>query len=87
MQIERVVVGDLQENCYIISQNEDCLLVDPGAEFHKIKDKVGDRKVVGVLLTHHHFDHVGAINIIRQSYMIFISYKKKNILLAHFNFR
>ena len=68
MQIERVIVGDLRENCYIISQNKDCLIVDPGAEFHKIKDKVGDRKVVGVLLTHHHFDHVGAIKEVLEYY-------------------
>ena len=37
MKIERVVVGPLQENCYIVSINDKCLVIDPGDEFEKIK--------------------------------------------------
>lgn len=68
MEIENVVVGELQENCYIVSKNDCCLIIDPGAEFKKIKEKIGTRKVVGVLLTHHHFDHVGALKEVLEFY-------------------
>lgn len=68
MDIEKVVVGELEENCYIISKNNSCLVVDPGDEFDKIKSKIGNKKVLGVLLTHHHFDHVGALKEVLECY-------------------
>ena len=61
MEIEKVIVGELEENCYIISKDNSCLVIDPGSEFHKIQNKIGNKKVLGVLITHHHFDHVGAL--------------------------
>lgn len=68
MNIEKVVVGELQENCYIVSKNNCCLVIDPGDEFNKIKETIGDKKVIGVLLTHHHFDHVGALKEVLEFY-------------------
>lgn len=68
MEIEKIVVGDLEENCYIVSKDNCCLVIDPGDEFDRIKEKIGDRKVVGVLLTHHHFDHVGALKEVLDFY-------------------
>ena len=68
MEIEKVVVGELEENCYIISKDNSCLVIDPGSEFHKIQNKIGNKKVLGVLLTHHHFDHVGALKEVLSYY-------------------
>lgn len=90
MEIEKVVVGDLEENCYIISHENDCLIVDPGAEFNKIKEKIGDRKVDGVLLTHHHFDHVGALKDVLDFYETdlydFNSVQEKEYIVGPFKF-
>lgn len=61
MEIDCVVVGPLDENCYILKKNGNCLVVDPGDNYLKIKEVIGDSKVVGVLITHSHFDHVGAL--------------------------
>ena len=61
MKIKRIIVGELAENCYVLEKENSCLIVDPGAEFDKIKSEIGDKLVLGVLLTHHHFDHVGAL--------------------------
>ena len=44
-----------------MKKNGTCLVVDPGDDYHKIKDVVGDDKVLAVLLTHSHFDHIGAL--------------------------
>lgn len=62
MKIDRVVVGDLQTNCYILSIGNKCLVIDPGDEYNKIKEVIGNKNVVGAIVTHNHFDHVGAIN-------------------------
>ncbi len=61
MQIETVVTGSLDENCYILKKDNTCLVIDPGDDYDKIKEKIGDTKVLGVLITHSHFDHVGAL--------------------------
>ena len=68
MDIKKVVVGELEENCYILSIDDECLVVDPGAEFEKIKEVIADKKVLGILVTHHHFDHVGALEEILKYY-------------------
>ncbi|MBQ9019080.1 MAG: MBL fold metallo-hydrolase [Bacilli bacterium] len=78
MKIKTVVTGYLDENCYIISQDGNCLVVDPGDEYNKIKDEVGEDKVLGVLITHSHFDHIGALRnfLTKRSIKIF---KKSNV--------
>ena len=61
MKIDKVVVGPLETNCYILGINNKCLVIDPGDEYSKIKDVINDKDIVGVIITHHHFDHVGAL--------------------------
>ena len=68
MKIERVVVGELDENCYILTIDNECLVIDPGSDFDKIKTKINTKKVLGVLITHHHFDHVGALKEVLEFY-------------------
>ena len=62
MKIERVVVGLLETNCYILSKNNKCIVLDPGDEYDKIIDTIGNKEIIGVIITHHHFDHIGALN-------------------------
>ena len=61
MEVKTVVTGYLDENCYLLIQNGTCLVVDPGDDFNKIRAEIGDNKVLGVLITHSHFDHIGAL--------------------------
>lgn len=61
MKIEKVVTGLLDENCYVIKKDNSCLVVDPGDDYQKIKEVIGESKVIAVLLTHSHFDHIGAL--------------------------
>ena len=68
MIIDSVVVGSLETNCYILSINDNCIVIDPGDEYDKIKEKIGSKNVVGVIVTHHHFDHVGAIKYFNNIY-------------------
>lgn len=70
MKVEKIPVGMLQENCYLIKKEDSCLIVDPGDEFEKIKNKIGDFKVCAILITHHHFDHVGALEECKKVYQV-----------------
>lgn len=78
MEVKKIVTGYLDENCYILIKNGNCLVVDPGDEYNKIKDEIGDNKVLGVLITHSHFDHIGALRnfLTKRSIKIF---KRSNL--------
>ncbi len=78
MQIEIVTVGDLQCNCYILTKDNQTLVIDPGDEYDKIKAKLKDKNVLGVLITHHHFDHVGALEELVSDYQVKV-YDRNNL--------
>ena len=62
MLIKKLIVGMLQTNCYILAGDERGIIIDPGDEVDRILEEVGDLKVDLILLTHNHFDHVGALS-------------------------
>ncbi len=78
MNIKKILTGYLDENCYVLIKNNECLVVDPGDNFPKIKEQIGDAKVLGVLITHSHFDHIGALRnfLTKRSIKIF---KRSNL--------
>ena len=55
MKIDKVIVGYLKENCYVLSIENNCLVIDPGDEYEKIKKVIGNKRVVGTIITNHHF--------------------------------
>lgn len=67
MNIKRIVTGDLRENCYILEKDDKCLIVDPGDDFLLIKKEIMF-PVIGVLITHRHFDHIGALEEVISEY-------------------
>ncbi len=73
MNIKTVVVGPLETNCYIVNIDKECLIIDPGDEFKKIKEAVGDKKVVGCLVTHFHQDHIQALEEVLSKYEVDIN--------------
>lgn len=70
MKIDRIKVGYLRTNCYLIEQNNETLIIDPGDEYDKIKEFIKDKNLIGILLTHNHFDHTGCINDLINDYNI-----------------
>lgn len=68
MKIDRIVVGSLFTNCYILSIGNNCIVIDPGDDYFKIKSAIGDKKVNGVIITHRHFDHIGALKYFNNIY-------------------
>lgn len=79
MEIERVITGTLDENCYVLKKDDKCLLIDPGSDSDKIKTAMGDNKLIGILVTHSHFDHVGALRDFLKHNRKLMVYKKSNL--------
>ena len=66
MEVRYLTVGMAQENTWIVRRDgsDTGLLVDPGDEPERIQaalDDLGVKTVEAILLTHCHFDHVGAV--------------------------
>lgn len=66
MLIKTIPVGQLETNCYIvIDENSlECAVIDPGDESNTIMDYLESNHLQCrvILLTHGHYDHVGAVN-------------------------
>ena len=64
MQVITMPVGAYQTNCYMVwGEGDKCVLIDPGYEANTLlaqAEKQG-KTVEAILLTHGHFDHVGAV--------------------------
>ncbi|MCQ2545222.1 MAG: MBL fold metallo-hydrolase [Clostridia bacterium] len=65
MEIKRFIEGILEANCYIIRDakaDSDCFIIDPGYSPKKIIKYIKSENLnpLGIVLTHHHYDHSGA---------------------------
>ena len=58
-----IQVGGFEVNCSILSENGKAWIVDPGQEADRITDLLAKKGLepAAILLTHGHFDHIGAI--------------------------
>jgi hydroxyacylglutathione hydrolase len=73
LKIDQMELGPVQTNCYIISNDsKECLIFDPGEESGRIIAllKKKEFKPLAILLTHAHFDHIGAIDDLREVFGI-----------------
>lgn len=69
MEILCLPVGLYQANAYILKEGNEVLMVDPGARADKLKFAIAEgEKVLGILLTHGHFDHIGAVDELVNAY-------------------
>jgi len=55
--IEKVISDLINSNVFVVGDDKACVLVDAGANVQSVKKAVGTRKVLGVFLTHGHYDH------------------------------
>lgn len=85
MKVEKLVLNcvyDLRTNCYIVTKNDKSIIIDPGGEANRIIDFCRDKNVVGILITHHHPDHIGALQELEDFYGI-----KASVEIDGFNFQ
>jgi hydroxyacylglutathione hydrolase len=66
IDVRMFTVGSLQENCFIVREREaaTAVMVDPGEEPERLLgalEALGIDRLQAILLTHTHFDHIGAV--------------------------
>jgi hydroxyacylglutathione hydrolase len=65
LEVRQLTVGPIAENCFIVRKEgaDKSLLVDPGEEPGRILAEIAQTgaEVEAILITHCHFDHVGAV--------------------------
>ena len=66
----KAILNDFTENTYIINEKRECFIIDPGTNFDEIVKYIDGKKfvVLGVLLTHGHFDHIFSLNDLVKKY-------------------
>lgn len=70
-EIRVLEVGSFQANCYLVTDpgTKDTVVIDPGAEGKDILAAINEAglKVVAIVCTHGHVDHVGAAGTVREA--------------------
>ena len=66
LDVRMFTVGPVQENCFFVrvADGQTAVVVDPGDEVDRLlaaKEALGIKTVAAILITHTHFDHVGAV--------------------------
>lgn len=73
MKWRRLPLGPLQTNCYCLwNDKKECVIIDPGEEAGKLINwiKTNQLEPQAILLTHAHFDHIGAVDKVREKFNI-----------------
>jgi glyoxylase-like metal-dependent hydrolase (beta-lactamase superfamily II) len=90
VKIDYIKVGYLRCNCYLLEDNNNCLLIDPGDDLEKIEKFIYNKSVVGILLTHSHFDHVASVSDLVEKYNFDVydlnNLQEGNNSIKNFNF-
>ena len=79
MKIITIKTGYLEENCYILIKDNNCIIIDPGDDYEKILKEIDNYNLLAILITHNHFDHVGALTDILNNYNVEV-FDKKSLL-------
>ena len=70
MLIKTLPVGDLETNCYVVTNEKtlECVVIDPGDESNTILDYLESNHLTckAIFLTHGHYDHVGAVEAVQE---------------------
>lgn len=70
MELKTIPVGGYQANCYSLREGDDLLFIDPGDEAEKLLAYLEktEKKPNYIMMTHGHFDHVGAVVALKEAY-------------------
>lgn len=86
MEIKKLKVGYIRTNCYILINEKDAIIIDPGDEAEKIKEATKGLNIKAILITHYHFDHVGALTNFKNIKIYDYKNINKKINLNNFEF-
>jgi glyoxylase-like metal-dependent hydrolase (beta-lactamase superfamily II) len=77
LRVDRVVTSgtfsldggtwDVDNNVWVVGDDDECVIVDAAHDHKPILDAVAGRRVVAILLTHAHDDHIGAVEELKDA--------------------
>lgn len=73
LEVQRIEIPRFGENCYlIINPSKQALIVDPGGEAEQMMAIIDQHQLCpqAIILTHGHFDHIGAVDTLREHFNI-----------------
>ena len=88
MEIKRLIVGPLGTNCYILSEGNDSLVIDPGGDDHIILEYLEKKRLIpkAIIATHGHFDHVLSVHSLKSVINVpFYLHKREEKILAGYS--
>lgn len=68
MELEITALGPIGANCYQIHHENQLCVIDPGDEADRMLEKCKDKNLSLILLTHGHYDHVGAVKALKEAH-------------------
>lgn len=63
--IEFKTSGMFEENTFVVGNEAECWVIDPGAPADEVLKMTGARTIKGILLTHTHMDHIMGVDELR----------------------
>ena len=90
MTFHTIVGGILQQNAYLYGDEEGLFLIDPGSHAAEWIAYLNENnlKLTAILLTHGHFDHVGAVDALRDALGVPLwMHEDDSIMLSDFAWR
>lgn len=88
IQVTTFVNGKWRQNCYVICNGQDAIVVDPGSQADDIAALVRGNswRIHGIINTHAHYDHIGAVAELKERYSVpFYLHRADEHLLKHAN--
>jgi len=72
MEIIGLKLGEARSNAYVVSENKQCFIIDPGYEGTEIIEYIKSRKLDPqfIYITHGHHDHTGGVKQLKDLYHI-----------------
>lgn len=70
LKIKKMTLGQMGANCYIIENGTDSIVIDPGDQGEELINYIDtlNIQIKAILLTHSHFDHIGAVDQLVDKY-------------------
>lgn len=86
MNVYSVKTGAIQENTYfVVNDDNHALIFDPGNDADILKAIIDEKafQPIAILLTHAHYDHIGAVDALREAFGIpvYVHYLEKDFLM------
>ncbi len=57
---------EVDNNVWIIGDDDEVIVIDPAHDAEAVVEAVGERAVLGILLTHAHDDHIGQVHDVQR---------------------